>query len=76
MFVHDGRLYREESGKGRYEVPREELPQGGNKDRAFLDLILGKAENRVDASNGLRVIQLTEAAWESADTGKLVRVDL
>ncbi len=75
LFVYDGKIYREEQGVERFEVSNEQLPQGGNKDRAFLDLILGKAENRVDALNGLRVIQLTEAAWESAETGRLVKVE-
>jgi len=74
LFVRAGKLYREEQGTGMVEVAREQLPEGGEKDRAFLDLILGKAENVVDATNGLRVIQLTEAAWQSAETGKPVKV--
>lgn len=76
LFVEGGKVYREEQGVDRHEVPASELPTGGNKDRAFLDLILGKAENRVDANNGLRVIQLTEAAWKSAETGQLIEVEL
>ena len=76
LFVRDGKLYREEQGTGMMEVTEKQLPKGGEKDRAFLDLILGKVENAVDASNGLRVIQLTEAAWQSAKTGKTVEVEL
>ncbi len=76
LFVRDGKVYREEQGTGMVEVTGDELPKGGEKDRAFLDLILGKAENRVDATNGLRVIQLTEAAWKSAETGSPVTVEL
>jgi len=74
LFVRDGKLYREEQNTGMVEVTGDQLPKGGEKDRAFLDLVLGKAENAVDATNGLRVIQLTEAAWKSAETGKPVRL--
>ncbi|MBC8233931.1 Gfo/Idh/MocA family oxidoreductase [bacterium] len=76
LFVRDGKLYREEQGTKMVEVPVDELPAGGQKDRVFLDLILGEVENRVDATNGLRVIQLTEAAWKSAETGTSVTVEL
>jgi len=76
LFVRGGKVYREEQGTRMVEVPVDELPVGGQKDRAFLDLILGEAENRVDAKNGLRVIQLTEAAWKSAETGMSVTVEL
>ena len=74
LFVRDGKVYREEQGTDMMEVTEEQLPKAGEKDRAFLDLILGKAENVVDAANGLRVIQLTEAAWRSAETGRPVKV--
>jgi predicted dehydrogenase len=76
LFVRGGKVYREEQGTGMVEVTGDELPKGGQKDRAFLDLILGKAKNYVDVSNGLRVIQLTEAAWKSAETGLPVTVEL
>ena len=71
LLLWNKKLYREEQGTGMVEAG-EKLPKGGQKDRAFLDLILGKAENVADATNGLRVIQLTEAAWRSAKTGKPV----
>ncbi len=45
-----------------------------NFDRNFVDSILGKDEPQTPAICGLRVMQLTEAAWESARTGKLVKV--
>lgn len=38
-------------------------------DQNFIDAILGRDEIQVPASCGLRVIQLTEAAWESAENG-------
>jgi predicted dehydrogenase len=76
IFVRDGRIYVEKQGEQMAEVTADELPKGGEKDRAFLDLIQGKAENQVPASNGLRVIQLSEAAWKSADTSQPVSVEL
>ena len=59
------------------EVVEDELPGGGSKDVAFIELIRGeREENPIDVYNGLRVIQLTEAAWKSAETGMPVKVDL
>ena len=44
-------------------------------DRNFVDAILGKDELQVPVECGLRVIQLTEAAWKSAAEGKPSKVD-
>jgi len=48
----------------------------GNFDKNFVDSILGKAEPQTPPIWGLRVIQLTEAAWESAESGKPEKVKL
>lgn len=45
------------------------LPQGSDPDRAFLDVILGRAENEAPPECGLRTILLSEAAWRSAAAG-------
>ena len=50
------------------------LPGATSPDRNFVDAILGRDEIQVPAVCGLRVIELTEAAWESARTGKPSRV--
>ena len=77
LFVRGSKVYREEQGTGMVEVTGDQLPQGEAKDLAFIELIRGeRKENPIDTSNGLRVIQLTEAAWESAKIGKPVKVDL
>jgi predicted dehydrogenase len=77
LFVRDGTLFREEQGTGIVEVPKDQLPKGGTKDLAFIKLIRGeRKDNPIDAYNGLHVIQLTEAAWRSAEMGKPVKVDL
>ena len=46
----------------------------GNFDKNFVDSILGKDEPQTPPLWGLRVIQLTEAAWESARTGRPAKV--
>jgi len=74
LFIRDGKLYREEQGTGMLEVPADALPEGTSPDRAFLDLLRGTAENRVGPENGLRVIQLTEAAWQSASEKRPITV--
>ncbi|MBM4085784.1 MAG: hypothetical protein FJ272_13430 [Planctomycetes bacterium] len=45
------------------------FPSVGNPDRNFVDAILGRAQVESPATCGLRVIQLTEAAWKSAKLG-------
>ncbi len=45
-----------------------------NPDRNFVDAILGRDEVKVPPECGLRVIELTEAAWRSAELGRPVRV--
>ena len=50
------------------------LPGAQSPDRNFIDAILGRDEVQVPPECGLRVIELTEAAWESARTGAPVKV--
>jgi len=45
------------------------LPEGSDPDHAFVDVILGRAENEAPPLCGLRTIQLSEAAWRSAAAG-------
>jgi predicted dehydrogenase len=72
LFLRGGKVYREEPGTDMQEVPATSLPEGKAPDRAFIDLILGRAENRVPPECGLAVIELTEAAWSSAENGRPV----
>lgn len=51
-----------------------DLPPGGNHDQGFCDAILGRDKNWVPPTCGLRVIELTEAAWKSAEKGEPVKV--
>lgn len=45
------------------------MPEGSDPDHHFVDVILGRAENEAPPECGLRTIQLTEAAWQSAAQG-------
>lgn len=50
------------------------LPEGTTPDQHFVDVIRGRSANLVPAECGLRVMQLSEAAWLSAATGAVVEV--
>ncbi len=77
LYLRAGKLYLQEKEGGIVEVAASEMPPGGNKDEVFIELIRGaRADNPIGAENGLRVIQLTEAAWESAKLGMPVKVEL
>ena len=54
--------------------PTDELPPSSTPDRNFVDAILGRDTVRVPPECGLAVIELTEAAWKSAETGCVVKV--
>jgi len=50
------------------------LPEGSTPDQNFVDAILGRDTVKSPAECGLRVMQLSEAAWKSAETGQPVSV--
>jgi len=61
---HDGKVFEP-----------TELPTGpANADANFIYAILGREEVQSPPIGGLRVIELTEAAWESGRTGRPVKV--
>ncbi len=53
----------------------EDMPEGGNPDKNLIDAILGRDVVWTPPVCGLRVIELTEAAWKSAELGKPVKVE-
>jgi predicted dehydrogenase len=68
IYSRDGKLTCKYGGKD--PVVIEDLPSRYiSPDQNFVDAILGKDDIQVPAECGLRVIQLTEAAWESAKRG-------
>ena len=77
LYLREGKLLRQEQSGSPEPVDDSEMPASGNKDVAFIQLIRGeRTENPIGVENGLRVIQLTEAAWQSAELGRPVKVDL
>lgn len=73
VYMRKGEVfYKTQNGNDVYEVSN--LPGGTTPDRNFVDAILGRDEVQVPPECGLRVIELTEAAWESAKTGAPVAV--
>lgn len=61
-------------GKERVEVPDSKLPKATNVNANFVGSILGKEEPQTPPICGLRTIQLTQGAWDSARLGKPVKV--
>ncbi len=77
LYLRDGILYRQGREGRPAPVDASDMPASGDKDVAFIELIRGeRTENPIGVENGLRVIQLTEAAWQSAALGRPVKVDL
>jgi predicted dehydrogenase len=51
-----------------------EMPPASTPDQNFVDAILGRDTVKSPAECGLRVMQLSEAAWRSAETNQVVDV--
>jgi len=62
------------SGKQR-KVAKREMPKGSNPDVNFIAAVRGTEQLAAPAECGLPVIQLTEAIWESGETGQPARVE-
>ena len=78
LYIRNGKLLhcvRKKTGWGADTTDiTGKLKYAGNFDRNFVDAILGKDEPQTPPVCGLRVMQLTEAAWESGKTGQVVKV--
>jgi len=71
VFYRNGRLQHIPiGGKGFLEPTR--LPEGSDPDRNFVRAILGLEAVESPSICGLRVAELTDAAWRSAETGKRI----
>jgi predicted dehydrogenase len=69
--IGPGLLYEHD---GQREDLSQQVQNYGDPDRNFMDAILGKAEVQAPGACGLRVIQLTQAAWDSAKKDAPVKV--
>ena len=56
-------------------LPLSDLPPGSDPDTNFIDAIRGRDQVHSPATCGLRVAELTEAAWRSARTGQPAKVE-
>lgn len=72
-YIRNGHLTYKTAGAGEPTEPTD-LPGAMSPDRNFIDAILGRDEVQVPPECGLRVIELTQAAWESARTGQPAKV--
>jgi len=73
MFLRNGRLQYISAGSQGFLEPTK-LPAGSNPDRNFVRAILGLEAVESPPTCGLRVAELTEAAWKSAETGNRIAV--
>ena len=73
VYIRRGELfYKTQYSNEVYEV--NNLPGSTTPDQNFIDAILGRDQVQVPPECGLRVIELTEAAWASAAGGQPVKV--
>jgi predicted dehydrogenase len=68
ILYRNGKVFAQERGGTFAEVT--DLPPGSNPDRNFIAAVLGDEEIASPAECGLRVIELTEAVWESGRKGQ------
>ena len=73
VYIRQGQIfYKTQHSNEVYEV--NNLPGSTTPDQNFIDSILGRDQVQVPPECGLRVIELTEAAWASAASGQPVKV--
>ena len=74
VYIRRGQVfYKTQHSNEVYQV--NNLPGSATPDQNFIDAILGRDQVQVPPECGLRVIELTEAAWASAASGQPVKVE-
>ena len=74
FYMRNGKLEVSDAVGKRFFPAVEDMPKGNNPDNNFINAINGKEEIGSTSLWGLRVIELTEAAWQSAATGDVACV--
>ena len=70
FYVRNDGTFRVQGTDGKtFEPNLSEMPAGSDIDTNFVHAVLGTEEIAAAPINGLRTIELTEAAWESARNG-------
>jgi predicted dehydrogenase len=73
FYLRQGQPLVRQNGTGKHM--KVALPKyKKNPDANFVEVILGKDDPQTPAVCGLRVIEVTEAAWKSANSGRVVKV--
>lgn len=75
FFMRNGKLEVCDADGHRSTPTAEEMPTGSNPDDNYIAAILGKEPVGSPPIWGLRVIELTEAAWKSAAENQIVSVE-
>lgn len=70
IWLADGQVVWEVAGKGRRVIEPSEMPAPSTPDRHFLEVVLGRAENESPPEDALKVVALTEAAYQAASMGQ------
>lgn len=75
FFLRNGHLEVCDGDGKRFTPTPEEMPAGSDPDVNFINAVLGKEPIGSPAYWGLRVIELTEAAWRAAATHRVAAVE-
>lgn len=70
LAIRGSEVWRWDGGEQRTVVPPAEMGRNWTPDENFVAAIRGREEIQAPPECGLRVIQLTEAAWRSGATGQ------
>jgi predicted dehydrogenase len=76
LAIRGNEVWRWEGGEQRRVLDGETLGRSWSPDENFIAAIRGEEEIQATPENGLRTIQLTEAAWRSGETGRPAQVEL
>ncbi|HTE17989.1 MAG TPA: hypothetical protein VK689_06375, partial [Armatimonadota bacterium] len=68
IYIRQGQGLTHQDAAGQ-PVDTADIGESSSPDRNWIDSILGRAEVEVPPTCGLAVIELTEAAWDSAKNG-------
>lgn len=70
FYVRNDGSFQVQGTDGKMFTPdTSQMPEGSDVDMNFINAVLGKEEVAAAPINGLRTIELTEAAWESGRAG-------
>lgn len=70
FYIRQGEPFKVQGTDGKVTIPDlSDMPEGTNVDKNFINAILGREKIAASPIDGLRTIELTEAAWESGAAG-------